>query len=690
MTKTPFIYILFLIMSELIFPETIPPSAYNARLPLVSLNNRARIRDLRTLATPGFRRTFDLIPTLLHHNHADLPGYSPDPQTPHGLVYYDIWLKRGQLTEKGPWATGRPVERPVVECLVLIGSSGSVGQTSRSDLDYWVCYDPARLNGLSLDLFRAKLAAISHWAMTENQTEANFYPMDLAVLAEGRLNSLSEERDGEVAPMLLIEELYRTILYVAGRFPLWLVFPTDGTAAEYLAAASELAPLSWTESPPFYVDFGFPVKPQPQEYLASAMWLTCKSEADPFKGLFKIMPILEAVETEFASPLLCDEVKAKIFASNPLEENDEIWPVDPYIVTVDRVVDYVSRRLSPKELDLVEEAAALKILGLASGGGLAVEQGLAEPKRRVLEKWLKAWDWPPAKLKRLEDYDNWPARDKNAQAQELIKLLFRCYMIIANNLMTHFPGQVDAQNEVLAPMAARMLGRFGGAEVTVERLPSHILREKLTDQFLLRREGDVWSLYERPEGSGGAAPGEGNLLYRTLRAAKAAAWLVSNQLYNPKFPVAVAESDRELVTPALLTAYLNKLVELFPPIKFHALNPQTIWLAQAQGPVLLTFNFEEPTEGRIIRSLDVIYRTGWGETRHQHKDVGDLTIEADKLFLLSQLLHESCGVASSEPLVFLAEAQPLMVRVFSNLMGAINTRFRASAPQGQVKSLIDL
>jgi hypothetical protein len=131
------------------------------------------------------------------------------------------------------------------------------------------------------------------------------------------------------------------------------------------------------------------------------------------------------------------------------------------------------------------------------------------------------------------------------------------------------------------------------------------------------------------------------------------------------------------------------LAELFPPIKFHALNPQTIWLPQAQGPVLLAFNFEEPTEGRVIRGLDVIYRTGWGETRHLHKDVSDLTVEADKLFLLSQLLYESCGVASSEPLVYMPGPLPLMARVFVNLMGAINTRFRAKA-QSQAKSLIDL
>jgi adenylate cyclase class 1 len=576
-----------------------------------------------------------------------------------------------------------------VECLVLIGSSGSVGHTSRSDLDYWVCYNPDRFTENGLRLFREKLAAITRWAMEENHTEANFYPIDLAVLGQGRLNSLSEERDGEVAPMLLIEELFRTILHVAGRHPLWCVWPPEKTPEEYKETAKILAPLAWEKEPPFFVDLGFPAKPRPQEYLASAMWLTCKSEHDPFKGLLKIMPIMEAVETEFQSPLLCEIVRDKVFSA----KNEEL-PVDPYTVTVDRVIDFVSRRLSPKLLDLAREAAVLKVLGRSSDHLDARNQGPTNPKTRALNRWREEWAWPPGKLERLRDYDNWTNAEKSAEAQELIKLLFSCYMIIANHLMTNFPGQVDAQNEVLAPMAARMLGRLGGAEVTVELLPSHILRENLSKRFLFRRETSGWTVYAWPEeleDEGDIVPSDA--IYQTARAAKAAAWLVSNQLYGPETKVRLSALDTDFLSLERLNEYLEKLAELFPPIKFHTLNPQTIWQAQAQGPVLLTFNFEEPVEGRIIRSLDVIYRTGWGETRHQHKDVSSLTVEADKLFLLSELLHESCGISSSEPLVFLPGPQPLMSRVFTNLMGAINVRFRSkSQSQGQsfTKSLIDL
>ena len=54
-------------------------------------NNQARYRELRSLATPGFLKVFDLAPTLLHYNHPDLPGYLDHPGTPSGVVAYSGW-----------------------------------------------------------------------------------------------------------------------------------------------------------------------------------------------------------------------------------------------------------------------------------------------------------------------------------------------------------------------------------------------------------------------------------------------------------------------------------------------------------------------------------------------------------------------------------------------------------------------
>ncbi|MDR1395745.1 MAG: class I adenylate cyclase [Deltaproteobacteria bacterium] len=570
--------------------------------------------------------------------------------------------------------------------MVLIGSSGSVGHTAQSDLDYWVCYNPRRLQGRRLELFREKLQALTQWAMDEHKTEAHFYPVDLSVLSLGRLENSEGESDGEVAPMLLVEELFRTILYVAGRYPLWCVWPEELSEEEYRRQVPRLAPLDWTGEPPFFIDLGFPSKPKPQEYLASAMWLTCKSEDDPFKGLLKIMPIMEAVDTGFASPLLCDIVKKRILYGDPAE-----LPVDPYIITVERVIDFVSRKLSQDQVDLVEEAACLKVLGRSAGEADLTRLDCQDPKKRILAKWIKEWNWTPEKFRHLGSYDKWSNLEQLSQVNELIKLLFSCYMIIANTLMTQFPGQVDAQNEVLAPMAARMLGRLGGAEVTVELLPSHILRQNLSSQMVFQRQENGWSIYHWPQGEAGGAEylSDRNRIYQTARAAKAAAWLVSNQLFSADLTVALAETGSEPLTVPLLEEYLVKLAELFPPIKFHTLDPRTIWQTQAQGPVLLTFNFEEPAPERTILTMDVIYRTGWGEMRHQFRDVRTMKTEADKIFELGRHLVSSCGVTSPGSLVFLAGSQPQMSRAFTNLVGAARSLFRSMGPN-PAASLIDL
>ncbi|MDR0622669.1 MAG: class I adenylate cyclase, partial [Deltaproteobacteria bacterium] len=446
-------------------------------------NNQARYRELRSLATPGFLKVFDLAPTLLHHNHPDLPGYLDHPNTPHGVVAYANWEMQARELPIGPFNDA--AADPVVECLVLIGSSGSVGHTVRSDLDYWVCYRQERLNGPSLALFKQKLQAISHWASREHNTEANFYLVNLAELVRGRIeHSLGEEAEGEVAPHLLMEELYRTILFVAGRFPLWCVWPEDRSQEEYVEAAKVMAPLDWTDVPPDYVDLGFPIKAQPQEYLASAMWLAYKAETDPFKGVLKLVPILEAVETDFRSPLLCDLVKNEII-NNPLPH----FAVDPYIITIDRVAAFCATHLSPEHTELVRAAAVLKVLGLTGREGDQSQRTVVSPsKLRVLTKWIDDWNWPPDRLGHLAAYDQWTERERLSLGNDILMMLLGVYMRISSHLITRFPGQVNAQDEQLAPFAARSLGRQRGLEATVELLPSDLHRNSISKRVVFQQD----------------------------------------------------------------------------------------------------------------------------------------------------------------------------------------------------------
>jgi adenylate cyclase class 1 len=645
------------------------------------------------LASPGFLKVFDLAPTLLHYNHPELPGYLDSPKTPHGLVGYDYWLLQAGEVPVGPWAEARR-GRPVIESLVLIGSSGSVGHTHRSDLDYWVCYNPDRLNGQDLVLFKEKLQLVSRWALLEHRAEANFYLVNLAELAKGRIeHSWGEEADGEVAPHLLMEELYRTILLVAGRIPLWCVWPPEAGEAAYRRAAAELAPLDWEGEPPRHVDMGFPVKAQPQEYLASAMWLACKSEADPFKGILKLVPILEAVETDFQSPLLCDLVKSEILG-NPAA----LIAVDPYIITIDRVIGYGSKNLSPEHLDLLRTAAILKVLGLTGHSGAEPGRGAAvgPSKLRVLTKWMDEWGWPPDKVGRLAVYDHWSERERLRLGNDILMMLLGVYMRISSHLITRFPGQVNAQDEELAPFAARILGRQRGLEATVDLLPSDLHRKSLSKRMVFQQDimTGQWVVYNLPPREGPAGPEPdpaeaGDVIYECERVAKAAAWLVRNQLYSPDLDLRVADSF-ELTTP-MLSGYLQTLSDCFPPVEFYNLDADSIWQVGAKGWVVVAFNLEDPSEAKL-RTMDLVYRTGWGEMRHQWKDLAGLLAEADKYLELGAMLIDVCGLVPIESLVLHQSQGEAFNRAFMNLKASLasHMRPRHQARASSSKSLIDL
>jgi adenylate cyclase len=657
-------------------------------------NNQARYRDLRSLATPGFLKVFNLAPTLLHYNHPELPGYLDHPDAPHGVVAYDNWEMQADEVLIGPW-TDIVCSNPVVECLVLIGSSGSVGHTVRSDLDYWVCYRPKSLNGQSLTLFKEKLLAISHWALKEHNTEANFYLVNLAELAQGRIDhSWGDAADGEVAPHLLMEELYRTILFVAGRFPLWCVWPEDRAQEEYNEVAKIIAPLDWEIEPPAYVDLGFPTKPQPQEYLASAMWLAYKAETDPFKGVIKLVPILEAVETDFNSPLLCDLVKKEII-NNPLP----LFAVDPYIITIERVAAYCAAHLSPEHTELVRSASVLKVLGLTGQERDQGQRAVVSPsKLRVLTKWIDDWAWPPDRLGQLAAYDQWTERERLRLGNDILMMLLGVYMRISSHLMTRFPGQVNAQDEQLAPFAARILGRQRGLEATVDLLPSDLHRNSLSKRMVFHQDvlTGQWAIYNlkseqdmtaETELLAGLDSDSGDIIFQSDRVAKAAAWLVRNQLFTPDLKLTVSDSFE--VTTEMALSYLKALNHCFPPLEFYTLDADTIFQVGAKGLVLIAFNLEDPFEIKL-RTADVVFRTGWGEMRHQWKDLAHLMAEADKYLDLGQNLIEACGVTAVDSLVLHPSQTETFTRAFNNLKSALMIQLRPRHQSRTSKSLIDL
>jgi hypothetical protein len=140
----------------------------------------------------------------------------------------------------------------------------------------------------------------------------------------------------------------------------------------------------------------------------------------------------------------------------------------------------------------------------------------------------------------------------------------------------------------------------------------------------------------------------------------------------------------------MLAGYLETLSGAFPPVEFYNLDADTIWHVGAKGPVVIAFNLEDPSEVKL-RTMDLVYRTGWGEMRHQWKDLAGLMAEADKYLELGAMLVDVCGLVPIEALVLHQSQAETFNRAFMNLKASLASHMRPRH-QSRVssKSLIDL
>lgn len=631
-------------------------------------NNASRVREIQRYGAYGFQQVFKLIPILLQMNHPDIPGYIEDERTPRGIYGFErsdfVALTRQSFPSlRGELSRAVLISRPIVESLLLIGSSGSVGHTAASDLDYWVCFDQAKIKPQEFDFLQKKLDIISKWAFNAHSTEVNFYPVELADLASNRLQPHGEETEGEVAPLLLKEEFYRTVLLVLGRVPWWWAMPPGLDLKQYHKI------LNFLENQPQpglrpteFINLGFPQQPVPQEYMSAALWLSRKSEADPFKGTLKMILILEQVESKFQAPLLCDMIK-KAIVSAPKNE----LPIDPYILTIRRVLDFSEKNLDPRALGLVRLSAYYKVRGALNPS----QSSQDTRKTRLLDELTSEWGWPVNRVTHTNNYSSWPERQRLALGQRMKSLLFDLYSRIAKRLLADYPGRVTADVSNLTQLKARVLSRYSDHQAKVEDLPSSLHRKTIPKTMTLIFNQGLWRLY------GGrmeiwqtdSKESQKALIHECSRAARSAAWLNHNRLSGPSLKLRLRPRPGPVSLEAML-GILDKLNKIFPPLDFEKLKDEGGWQYGGKGPRLVILNLEESWRESKVLSADLVYRTAWGEMRHTPLVCDPERAEAEKYLFLAEQVAES-GKVVLEDVSFFVPSGAVGRKMQNNLKAAL-------------------
>lgn len=168
----------------------------------------------------AFQHVLAIAPLLLHLNHPQLPGYvihAPLALRISLLLIIKKWLTNEysiHYADHKPSTLKSAVNfhevLPPILGVYVMGSFGSISQTSSSDLDTWICVR----DGLSPDEYTlySKAKRISEWAMQFN-VEINFYLMDQQRFRnEHYADPLTIENSGSAQYMLLLDEFYRSAI----------------------------------------------------------------------------------------------------------------------------------------------------------------------------------------------------------------------------------------------------------------------------------------------------------------------------------------------------------------------------------------------------------------------------------------------------------------------------------------------
>ena len=248
---------------------------------------------------PTGRQILRALPALLHFNQASLPGYIR--HCPAGIFHYQpdkqVLLNLVQLAPAFDLRTAKP-HQAQIHGLYLMGSTGSIAQTSTSDIDFWVCVEPS-----ALDTMQAKIDRLSAWAEQFDLELQGF------AVHQRQFQHVFDKQPGHSQSLLLLEEFYRSACRMAGKPLLWWLIPPEQS---HSATAEHLKTNKYIKRSE-YIDFG-PSNPIPSaDMYAACLHAAEQSFTAPYKALLKLALLITYLD---GSTQLADRYKHHVRNGN--------------------------------------------------------------------------------------------------------------------------------------------------------------------------------------------------------------------------------------------------------------------------------------------------------------------------------------------------------------------------------------
>jgi len=619
-------------------------SQINKRFLAINENRRKR---LRSALGERQRRILDALPLLFHTNHPMMPGFV-SRNTPARLSHFSLGkreIELGRQIARSFTANVDLEKSEEIYGIYVMGSVGTIAQSEKSDLDIWLCFKPG-LPRDAIENLNEKCLRISQWAMLM-RLEVHFFLMDNEAFKRGQLSALNEESSGSAQKLLLLDEFYRTAIFLGGRKPLWWFVPEqlENHYEEYTKTLLEKRFLSEDS----VIDFGgLPTLPD-SEFVGAGIWQLYKAIESPYKSALKLL-VLEAYADQHPTiqPLSLS-FKAFVY-----EGEMDIDALDSYVMIYRRIEHYLQEKGAFKRLELARRCFYFKVNKPLSKPPHGREKSW---QRMLLEGLTEDWGWSHEQIALLDQRAHWKAPQVADERSLLVNELNHSYRFIQE-----FAAETGAVHSISSEELT-ILGRK--LQAAYERKPGKIewinpgISKDLSEAVISLSESydkdsrlTIWTAAARESGT--VIQGEGAVIKSAVNIVELMLWLYFNGVINNNtfFDLSKTASINEYNLRKLLTNFHQWLPLPLKPLahdtfKRNAVPSEVLLLLNVgksptprldergiqrlsgQGDALSYSGFEE----NLVVSVDMVSRNNWNEISTRRFEGGQALIHCLQEYL---------------------------------------------------------
>ncbi|MBU0991287.1 MAG: class I adenylate cyclase [Proteobacteria bacterium] len=592
--------------NEKLTPEIVLNHISKKRKVFINYNIK-RLHELIRNLTSEKRKLFHTIPFLLHVNSPDFPGYVDHPSCPYGIFgfhdsgFWKLSLKHGKFDEKKlhPYLS----KKFHIQGLYLMGSSGTLAQSQKSDFDYWVLIDQSTCTDTQIAYLSLKLDQIKDWSKKKYNHEVNFFILDVNEIKENRYKAVDEESSGTAQRTILKEEFYRTFILMAGLIPYWAVTPAGIDDSSY----NNIISLSLTNDSDgvireSYIDLGNLTAIRKSECPGAILWQLYKSNFDPAKSLIKASLIAYFNFLPGDELLPCDLIKKK-FAESIF--GGSLY--DPYAIIFDKVTSFLDGYDYDEFSEVIRECVFLRLIEYLSSS----DKDIKNTKQKLINNYTGKWFWDEDKIGRFQSYDEWTEIEKTAYDEYVVSKISILYEKVLKNLGTS-RKKTDMRPSDFKNLRNRIAKYFRKAKGKVPRCSSYL---KAKSQNLSLIVSPEISAEGKPEwailnASVSMKKTSNTLLYKTDKLFKALAWIIGNDLYHGTPDTIMLQQTHHTISARYMKRLFTRIVELMP-----GMDPENIDFLKPPDPfrMVIIIDVESYYDLNSFHSAECILQNTWGE-----------------------------------------------------------------------------